>query len=244
MAVPQQAARLRRVVGRRPGRPGTARGVARPRRPRRAASDAHVLRHPRPARARLPDARRPRRRRRLAAHLLRGRRAHPRLPTPARHPGGRQGLASDPEVPRRDPLLHRLRVRRPRSHRALRDPPAAPGRLHRRAGVGLPRPRRPRRRAGHQAPACSPTTACSSVTPGCSTTATRGGSAGSPSGATPAAAAWRLHSWPPPCRSARADPIVLDAQTGLVRWYAGYGFEVSGPEFLDGGVPHQPMRRD
>jgi len=43
---------------------------------------------------------------------------------------------------------------------------------------------------------------------------------------------------------ARGRPIVLDAQTGLVRWYAGYGFEVSGPEFLDGGVPHQPMRRD
>lgn len=37
--------------------------------------------------------------------------------------------------------------------------------------------------------------------------------------------------------------IRLDAQTGLTDWYAGYGFEVSGPEFVEDGVPHRPMRR-
>ena len=37
--------------------------------------------------------------------------------------------------------------------------------------------------------------------------------------------------------------IRLDAQTGLVGWYASYGFEVSGPEFDDDGVLHVPMSR-
>ena len=37
--------------------------------------------------------------------------------------------------------------------------------------------------------------------------------------------------------------IRLDAQTGLTDWYAGYGFEVSGPEFVEDGVAHRPMVR-
>jgi len=37
--------------------------------------------------------------------------------------------------------------------------------------------------------------------------------------------------------------IRLDAQTGLTDWYAGYGFEISGPEFVEDGVAHRPMRR-
>lgn len=37
--------------------------------------------------------------------------------------------------------------------------------------------------------------------------------------------------------------IRLDAQTGLRDFYAGYGFEVDGPEFDDDGVAHLPMRR-
>jgi ElaA protein len=37
--------------------------------------------------------------------------------------------------------------------------------------------------------------------------------------------------------------IVLDAQAPLTRWYAGFGFEVCGPEFLDDGIPHVPMVR-
>ncbi len=35
----------------------------------------------------------------------------------------------------------------------------------------------------------------------------------------------------------------LDAQTGLTAWYATFGFEVSGPEFEDGGIAHRPMNR-
>jgi ElaA protein len=37
--------------------------------------------------------------------------------------------------------------------------------------------------------------------------------------------------------------IVLDAQAPLAPWYAGFGFEVCGPEFLDDGIPHVPMVR-
>jgi ElaA protein len=36
---------------------------------------------------------------------------------------------------------------------------------------------------------------------------------------------------------------VLDAQSYLVDFYAGLGFSVAGPEFLDDGVPHVPMAR-
>jgi ElaA protein len=37
--------------------------------------------------------------------------------------------------------------------------------------------------------------------------------------------------------------IVLDAQAPLARWYATFGFEVCGPEFLEDGIPHLPMVR-
>ncbi|SDY46383.1 ElaA protein [Micromonospora pattaloongensis] len=37
---------------------------------------------------------------------------------------------------------------------------------------------------------------------------------------------------------------VLDAQAHLVDFYAGYGFRPTGPEYLDDGIPHVPMRRD
>jgi ElaA protein len=37
--------------------------------------------------------------------------------------------------------------------------------------------------------------------------------------------------------------VRLDAQTGLAGWYAGYGFEVCGPEFDEDGVLHLPMLR-
>ena len=36
--------------------------------------------------------------------------------------------------------------------------------------------------------------------------------------------------------------VVLDAQSPLVSWYATLGFEVDGPEFLEDGIPHTPMR--
>ena len=36
--------------------------------------------------------------------------------------------------------------------------------------------------------------------------------------------------------------VVLDAQSPLTGWYASFGFEPDGPEFLDDGIPHTPMR--
>ncbi len=36
---------------------------------------------------------------------------------------------------------------------------------------------------------------------------------------------------------------VLDAQSPLAGWYEGFGYVVTGPEFLDDGIPHLPMRR-
>jgi ElaA protein len=36
----------------------------------------------------------------------------------------------------------------------------------------------------------------------------------------------------------------LDAQSYLAGWYAAYGYEQMGPEFLEDGIPHVPMRRD
>jgi ElaA protein len=38
-------------------------------------------------------------------------------------------------------------------------------------------------------------------------------------------------------------PVVLDAQAHLAQWYARLGYEQTGPEFLDDGIPHVPMRR-
>jgi ElaA protein len=40
-----------------------------------------------------------------------------------------------------------------------------------------------------------------------------------------------------------AKPIVLDAQSHLVDWYARFGFAVDGDEYLEDGIPHKPMRR-
>jgi ElaA protein len=36
--------------------------------------------------------------------------------------------------------------------------------------------------------------------------------------------------------------VVLDAQAPLRQWYATFGFAVSGPEFLEDGIAHVPMR--
>jgi len=36
---------------------------------------------------------------------------------------------------------------------------------------------------------------------------------------------------------------VLDAQSHLVGFYARFGFEATGPEFVEDGIPHIPMRR-
>lgn len=36
--------------------------------------------------------------------------------------------------------------------------------------------------------------------------------------------------------------VVLDAQSPLAGWYATFGFVVDGPEFVEDGIPHLPMR--
>ena len=38
-------------------------------------------------------------------------------------------------------------------------------------------------------------------------------------------------------------PIVLDAQSRLGGWYERFGFAASGPEFVEDGIAHIPMRR-
>ena len=39
-------------------------------------------------------------------------------------------------------------------------------------------------------------------------------------------------------------PCVLDAQSYLVDFYARHGFSVAGPEYVEDGIAHVPMRRD
>lgn len=41
----------------------------------------------------------------------------------------------------------------------------------------------------------------------------------------------------------RRGPLVLDAQSRLEGWYGSFGFERTGPEFVEDGIPHVPMRR-
>ncbi|SBT38535.1 GNAT family N-acetyltransferase [Micromonospora narathiwatensis] len=41
-----------------------------------------------------------------------------------------------------------------------------------------------------------------------------------------------------------AGPCVLEAQSHLAAFYAGHGFTVSGPDYLEDGIPHTPMRRE
>ncbi|MBE0619284.1 MAG: GNAT family N-acetyltransferase [Burkholderiales bacterium] len=38
--------------------------------------------------------------------------------------------------------------------------------------------------------------------------------------------------------------VRLNAQTSAAGFYQRYGFEVSGPEFMEAGIPHVPMQRD
>ena len=39
-------------------------------------------------------------------------------------------------------------------------------------------------------------------------------------------------------------PVILDAQAHLAGWYARFGFQVDGAEFVEDGIPHVPMRRE
>lgn len=38
-------------------------------------------------------------------------------------------------------------------------------------------------------------------------------------------------------------PSVLDAQSYLAGWYARFGYEATGAEFVEDGIPHVPMAR-
>jgi ElaA protein len=42
--------------------------------------------------------------------------------------------------------------------------------------------------------------------------------------------------------AATTGPWVLDAQSHLADWYVARGFAVTGPEFVEDGIPHVPMR--
>lgn len=39
-------------------------------------------------------------------------------------------------------------------------------------------------------------------------------------------------------------PWTLESQSHLVHFYEGLGFTVTGPEYLEDGIPHVPMRRE
>jgi ElaA protein len=39
-------------------------------------------------------------------------------------------------------------------------------------------------------------------------------------------------------------PVTLGAQAHLAGWYRRHGFEVSGPGYVEDGIPHVPMRRE
>ena len=42
----------------------------------------------------------------------------------------------------------------------------------------------------------------------------------------------------------RDRPVEIGAQAHLERWYEQFGFARCGPDYLDGRIPHLPMRRD
>ena len=42
---------------------------------------------------------------------------------------------------------------------------------------------------------------------------------------------------------APGEEVVLNAQSQLERWYGRWGFVREGPDFLEDGIPHVPMRR-
>ncbi|MCW2289452.1 ElaA protein [Leucobacter luti] len=43
-------------------------------------------------------------------------------------------------------------------------------------------------------------------------------------------------------QSCDGDPILIHAQSYLTDWYGRFGFRASGPEFVEDGIPHTPMR--
>ncbi|WP_324273455.1 GNAT family N-acetyltransferase [Blastococcus brunescens] len=39
-------------------------------------------------------------------------------------------------------------------------------------------------------------------------------------------------------------PVTLGAQAHLQGWYEQFGFRLSGPGYIEDGIPHVPMRRE
>ncbi|WP_089404408.1 GNAT family N-acetyltransferase [Geodermatophilus saharensis] len=39
-------------------------------------------------------------------------------------------------------------------------------------------------------------------------------------------------------------PVTMGAQAHLEEWYGRFGFRVSGPGYVEDGIPHVPMRRE
>lgn len=44
-------------------------------------------------------------------------------------------------------------------------------------------------------------------------------------------------------RLAGGHDVVLHAQTYVAGWYERFGFTTDGPDFVEDGIPHRPMRR-
>ena len=127
---------------------------------------------------------------------------------------------------------------------AVPDPAAAVAGVRRRAGVRVPRPRRPRPRARRAASSGSTTTATRSIAAarvlddGDARRIGRIVTAEERRGQGLAGAARR--ALPRPTTRARG---CSNGQAYLADWYRRFGFEVSGDEYLDDGIPHVPMRR-
>ncbi|AXH96222.1 GNAT family N-acetyltransferase [Ornithinimicrobium avium] len=45
-------------------------------------------------------------------------------------------------------------------------------------------------------------------------------------------------------RRTGGEPVEIGAQTYLEDWYAGFGFRRSGPDYVEDGIPHLPMRSE
>lgn len=50
-------------------------------------------------------------------------------------------------------------------------------------------------------------------------------------------------SSPRRCAGRGRGAVQIGAQTYLEDWYARFGFERNGPDYLEDGIPHLPMRR-
>ena len=44
--------------------------------------------------------------------------------------------------------------------------------------------------------------------------------------------------------AASARPVLINAQSRLAGWYAGFGFTACGDDFVEDGIRHTPMRLD